>query len=345
MPGGGNWIGKHKETVATHSLSHADCTCHLHSCTSFIVQFHFKFSVLQLPTEYFTTVLGKWRKYSACYYLGDNDNIDTAEENMLRAPPSSLCPAVHQLVLHELGLSNRTYSMRLARAHCISVVLVHAEMYCDKMKLSSGMSVLELGCGWGSFTLFAVRPCTSLYSCTYVLLRVHTALHALYNISRYPARPSTNHLQHRSFSSRYIAYSALPVTTGCIFELMQIVCRPAVHTWSCFTNQRRRVTRWHCFSRAVVVQAAKYPACSFRAVSNSATQRVYILEQAAARGLSNITAATADMNSFVAESQYDRVLSVEMFEHMKNYGVCILFLLWLLLIAFFCDCGLLLFAL
>lgn len=41
---------------------------------------------VQLPTEYFTTVLGKWRKYSACYYLGDDDNIDTAEENMLRAP-------------------------------------------------------------------------------------------------------------------------------------------------------------------------------------------------------------------------------------------------------------------
>ena len=41
--------------------------------------------VLQLPTEYFTTVLGKWRKYSACYYTGDNDTIDQAEENMLRA--------------------------------------------------------------------------------------------------------------------------------------------------------------------------------------------------------------------------------------------------------------------
>ena len=69
------------------------------------------------------------------------------------------------------------------------------------------------------------------------------------------------------------------------------------------------------------MQAAKYPKCTFRAVSNSATQRVYILEQAATRGLSNVTATTADMNSFVAETQYDRVLSVEMFEHMRNYGV------------------------
>jgi cyclopropane-fatty-acyl-phospholipid synthase len=69
------------------------------------------------------------------------------------------------------------------------------------------------------------------------------------------------------------------------------------------------------------LQASKYPRCSFRAVSNSSTQRVYILQQAAERGLNNVTATTADMNTFVADTQYDRVLSVEMFEHMKNYGV------------------------
>lgn len=70
-----------------------------------------------------------------------------------------------------------------------------------------------------------------------------------------------------------------------------------------------------------MLQAAKYPKCAFRAVSNSATQRVYILQQAKERGLANVTATTADMNTFVADAQYDRVLSVEMFEHMKNYGV------------------------
>jgi cyclopropane fatty-acyl-phospholipid synthase-like methyltransferase len=40
---------------------------------------------MQLPSEYFTTVLGKWKKYSSCYYMADDDTIDTAEENMLRA--------------------------------------------------------------------------------------------------------------------------------------------------------------------------------------------------------------------------------------------------------------------
>jgi hypothetical protein len=49
--------------------------------------------------------------------------------------------------------------------------------------------------------------------------------------------------------------------------------------------------------------------------------RVYILDEAAKRGLKNISAETADMNTFKAESKYDRIISVEMFEHMKNYGV------------------------
>lgn len=40
---------------------------------------------------------------------------------------------------------------------------MHAELYVDKLQLADGMSVLELGCGWGSFTLFAVR---SIPSCT-----------------------------------------------------------------------------------------------------------------------------------------------------------------------------------
>lgn len=46
------------------------------------------------------------------------------------------------------------------------ILFSHAEMYCDKMKLTDGMTVLELGCGWGSFTLFAVsRP--TVATCTY----------------------------------------------------------------------------------------------------------------------------------------------------------------------------------
>jgi cyclopropane-fatty-acyl-phospholipid synthase len=65
--------------------------------------------------------------------------------------------------------------------------------------------------------------------------------------------------------------------------------------------------------------ARNYPACAVTAVSNSAPQRAHIEAEAARHGLSNITVITADMNTFEAPGHYDRVVSVEMFEHMRNY--------------------------
>ncbi|MGI9476603.1 MAG: SAM-dependent methyltransferase [Hyphomicrobiaceae bacterium] len=65
--------------------------------------------------------------------------------------------------------------------------------------------------------------------------------------------------------------------------------------------------------------AEKYPNARITAVSNSASQRDYIADQAAARGLRNVQVVTADMNDFVTSARYDRVLSVEMFEHMANW--------------------------
>lgn len=56
------------------------------------------------------------------------------------------------------------------------------------------------------------------------------------------------------------------------------------------------------------------------AVSNSAGQRQYIEREAARRGLQNLTVVTADMNSFEPDGTFDRVVSIEMFEHMRNYG-------------------------
>ena len=40
---------------------------------------------------------------------------------------------------------------------CIFTAVVHAELYCDELHLGHGEEVLDIGCGWGSFTLFAVR--------------------------------------------------------------------------------------------------------------------------------------------------------------------------------------------
>ncbi len=65
--------------------------------------------------------------------------------------------------------------------------------------------------------------------------------------------------------------------------------------------------------------AEHYPAGRITAVSNSASQRQYIEGEAAARGLSNLRVITADMNDFDTGDRFDRVVSVEMFEHMRNY--------------------------
>lgn len=65
--------------------------------------------------------------------------------------------------------------------------------------------------------------------------------------------------------------------------------------------------------------ATHYPNCKITAVSNSRSQGNYILRQANERNLLNIEVITADMNDFNTDKLFDRVVSVEMFEHMRNY--------------------------
>ena len=65
--------------------------------------------------------------------------------------------------------------------------------------------------------------------------------------------------------------------------------------------------------------ARRYPSSSVTAVSNSKTQREFIQGQCQLRGISNLTVLTADVATFTAPAAYDRIVSVEMFEHMKNY--------------------------
>ena len=65
--------------------------------------------------------------------------------------------------------------------------------------------------------------------------------------------------------------------------------------------------------------AEKYPGAQITAVSNSRTQKEHIDAEATRRGFRNLTIVTADMNVFDIAAQFDRVVSVEMFEHMKNY--------------------------
>jgi cyclopropane-fatty-acyl-phospholipid synthase len=65
--------------------------------------------------------------------------------------------------------------------------------------------------------------------------------------------------------------------------------------------------------------SARFPKSNFTVVSNSRTQKIYIDEQAELRGINNLTVQTIDINNFNIDKKFDRVVSVEMFEHLRNY--------------------------
>ena len=65
--------------------------------------------------------------------------------------------------------------------------------------------------------------------------------------------------------------------------------------------------------------AERFPKSRILGVSNSASQKAFIEGEAARLGLSNVEIVTADMNAFEPGRRFDRVVSVEMFEHMRNY--------------------------
>ena len=65
--------------------------------------------------------------------------------------------------------------------------------------------------------------------------------------------------------------------------------------------------------------AAHFPGSRITAVSNSSSQKAWITQRAAERGLDNLRVITADVTVFQPEQRYDRVVSVEMFEHMRNH--------------------------
>lgn len=65
--------------------------------------------------------------------------------------------------------------------------------------------------------------------------------------------------------------------------------------------------------------ARRFPHAQVTAVSNSHSQRAFIEGEAARSGLTNLRVVTSDMNVFAPPAQFDRIVSVEMFEHMMNW--------------------------
>lgn len=138
----------------------------------------------ELPTDFFKTVLGSRLKYSSCLWQ---------KRGKLSRPESGLDEAEERML----------------------------KLTVERAELSSGQTILELGCGWGSLSLF---------------------------------------------------------------------------------------------------MAEKYPGSLIVAVSNSQTQKNYIDGQATRRGFKNLTVLTANVEDLEIEKQkFDRIVSVEMFEHMRNY--------------------------
>ncbi|XP_047083230.1 (S)-coclaurine N-methyltransferase-like [Lolium rigidum] len=65
--------------------------------------------------------------------------------------------------------------------------------------------------------------------------------------------------------------------------------------------------------------AKKYRNCSITGICNSTTQKAFIEERCRENELSNVEIIVADISKFEMERSFDRIISIEMFEHMKNY--------------------------
>jgi cyclopropane-fatty-acyl-phospholipid synthase len=100
-------------------------------------------------------------------------------------------------------------------------------------------------------------------------------------------------------------------------EMLTLTCRRAA------IRNGMRILELGCgWGSLSLWMAEQYPDCEITSVSNSATQKVTIDREARRLGLENLTVITADVNGFepdLAEGLFDRVVSVEMFEHMRNW--------------------------
>jgi cyclopropane-fatty-acyl-phospholipid synthase len=74
---------------------------------------------------------------------------------------------------------------------------------------------------------------------------------------------------------------------------------------------------WGSFS---LYAAERFPGSRLVGVSNSRTQKAFIDAEISRRGLRNLEIVTADVNAYETDRRFDRVVSVEMFEHMRNYA-------------------------
>ncbi|PZR32812.1 MAG: SAM-dependent methyltransferase [Azospira oryzae] len=99
-------------------------------------------------------------------------------------------------------------------------------------------------------------------------------------------------------------------------DMLELTCRRAQ------LKDGQRILECGCgWGSLSLFMAKKFPNSKITGVSNSRTQKIFIDGEARKHGLTNLTIITADMNVFQTDEKFDRIVSVEMFEHMRNYKV------------------------
>ncbi|MCX7110404.1 MAG: cyclopropane-fatty-acyl-phospholipid synthase [Proteobacteria bacterium] len=119
--------------------------------------------------------------------------------------------------------------------------------------------------------------------------------------------------QHRKYSSCHWAEGASNLDDAEAAAL-KTTCERA-----CLKNGQDILELGCGWGSLTLWMAGQYPESRITAVSNSHSQRTYLLAEAERRGLQNVEVITCDMNQFNADKHFDRVVSVEMFEHMRNW--------------------------
>ena len=114
--------------------------------------------------------------------------------------------------------------------------------------------------------------------------------------------------------------------SSCLFPSGVTTLDAAEEAMLALTCERARIADGHrilelgCgWGSLTLWMAERYPASRITAVSNSRPQREFIEARARRLGLGNVRVVTADMNEFEAGATFERIVSVEMFEHMRNY--------------------------
>ena len=114
--------------------------------------------------------------------------------------------------------------------------------------------------------------------------------------------------------------------SGCLFEREDTTLAEAEEAMLALSCERAqvadgmRILELGCGWGSLTLWLGEhYPNATITAVSNSHGQRGYIEAEAERRGISNLTVITADVNDFQPEGTFDRVMSIEMFEHMRNW--------------------------